>query len=713
MSGIALLRPLLLLTLLLLVLDGSTPLSGQAAKDKVNPKKKSDLLVPEPVEIKPGDPLSRRALVSRPANIKGALSWTVETKRHRWNAIAVALSPDGKLAATGGYDGIIRLWEVPSGKLVRVLVGHDSYIYGLAFSPDGQCLASTGSHDGTARIWNPQTGMTLRVLKKHKGYTHWVAWSPDGKTLAVAGGTSGFVTFWDPVLLKQERTVEHGNAVTSLAWSPDGNTVACGTAQGASLWKASDGKPAGEFQVEGNYVFSVAWSSDSKLLLTGSRTNAVIWNVDDKKQVQTLLGQAYAGTWSPDGNTIATCPRSGVALLWDAKTFQVRQKLAFNAHAMAWDKQSTSLLGLDGITLHLQNSSNATPEKFPVAQGGTMQWTPGRPVIAGIGEKTPNLLEALTGKPQHLLEGHTGAVVGVAWSRDGKQIASASADKTARIWDAATGTLVRTLEGHGAAVNAVAWAADGKLATASADKIVRIFAPNSDKVLQECSGHTHPVTALAWMRDGRSLISGSDDRSLILWNIETGKPLKTFAAIHDVLTVALSPDGRLVASGGSDDVVRVFSVASGKLLHSFDQLGNPKAVNALAFSPDSTLIASGRANHTMQIWSTKTEKVVHNLLVLAPVQDIDWSADGKTVITSTPDRSLRTWDATSGLLRATLVLEGKQIVMIAAEGHYRSAPDLDQELVYVVQTNKSQDTYEPKVFITKFAWRNNPAAVKP
>src|SRR5207248_6906572 len=116
----------------------------------------------------------------------------IETRRHRGSLACSALSPDGKKIATGGMDGIIHIWDAETGEFVRALVGHGSYVYGLAWSPDGHTLASAGSFDGTAKLWDTATGMPVRTLAKgHKGYTHHVAWSRDGKSLAVAGGISG------------------------------------------------------------------------------------------------------------------------------------------------------------------------------------------------------------------------------------------------------------------------------------------------------------------------------------------------------------------------------------------------------------------------------------------------------------------------------------------------------------------------------------------
>jgi hypothetical protein len=63
-------------------------------------------------------------------------------------------------------------------------------------------------------------------------------------------------------------------------------------------------------------------------------------------------------------------------------------------------------------------------------------------------------------------------------------------------------------------------------------------------------------------------------------------------------------------------------------------------------------------------------------------------------------------------LRGSIVLDGKQMIAISSGGHFKSAPGLEADLIYVVQTNKSQDTYDLKTFPAKFGWKNNPAAIK-
>src|SRR5262249_54058576 len=152
------------------------------------------------------------------------------------------------------------IWDAETGEFIRALVGHSSYVFGLAWSPDGHTLASAGSFDGTAKLWNTTSGMPLRTLKGHKGYTHHVAWSPDGKFLVVAGGSSGFITLWDVSKPEPIKTSETGNAITGIAWNADGKHVAVsGVMLGVQVWDVREGKTTHVLAVPGQNGLCVAW----------------------------------------------------------------------------------------------------------------------------------------------------------------------------------------------------------------------------------------------------------------------------------------------------------------------------------------------------------------------------------------------------------------------------------------------------------------------
>lgn len=690
-----------------------SPTSGQG-NPKAKPKPGAPL-VHDPADLpKAGEPLSIRTPVQRPGPLKGVRSWTIETKRHRWYPTILALSPNAKHLATGGYDGIIRIWEVETGNFERALVGHDSYVYGLAWSPDGNYLASAGSFNATARVWDMKTGMPVRVLKGHKGYVSHVAWSPDGTRLLTAGGTSGFITLWDVVAAKQLETTEYGNPIYSISFAKSGDHIATSAAKaGTYIADAKTLKTIHSLKEALDDATAVAFSPDSKLLAAGSSKQTVIYDVETGRAKHKLASPGFALAWTPKGGLLVA-PQNGAVVPHAPESLTDEKALPVFASALALSADGTNLFALlSGQVAHWQMEKNTTVRTIDVGEVQYLQWGTNHPVLVGLNStKSPTLWDPATGKLVATLAGHGATVTNAAWSSNGKTLVTGGQDKSAIVWEVPSGKLLRTLSDHGAAVTAVAISADGKVATGSADKKVRVFTSVGEKPSQVLTDHRDAVTALAWSRDNRTLASGGNDRNVIIWNADNGKVIKSFDHPSEVQSLAFSPDGTRVAVGSADDRLRIYQTLTGKELAVLEKPGSPPNVSCVAWSSDGLFVLSGRGNHTLQYWNTKINKDVLNIPDMAPLTGVWLSTDNRTLVGASLDRSIRFWDAQTGRVKMTFIADKEQMLAVGADGNHRCPNADESELIAVVQTDKGQDTLSLKEFAAKFGFRNSPGAVK-
>jgi WD40 repeat protein len=195
---------------------------------------------------------------------------------------AARYSPCGKLLLAGGYDGLVRRWEVTGDKARRLppVAGQHGFVQGLAFAGDRVFTADSWGH---LRCWayaeeKPKTRWEVKAA--HEGWIRNLSVSPDGKTLASCG-VDQVVRLWSTSDgKKQKELVGHNDDVLSVAFAPDGRSLVSGDLPGVvKSWDLASGKPQRDFDASVLYFYhriqdiggvrSLVFDAASKRLVVG------------------------------------------------------------------------------------------------------------------------------------------------------------------------------------------------------------------------------------------------------------------------------------------------------------------------------------------------------------------------------------------------------------------------------------------------------------
>ena len=520
----------------------------------------------------------------------GAALWAedprlvIESGGHLSTIRFVAFTRDGKYLVSAGQDKVVRVWDVNTGQVVRVLrgqigEGHVGKLYAAALSPDNRYLAVAGwlgadaGTFGAIRIHDFQTGAVLALLKGHTDVVDSLAFSPDNRHLA-SGSADNSVRIWDiEAKTSVKLSPEHGNAVYGLAFSEDGKRLVSGSDdQSLRLWDASNGKLIREMPGHQKWVTTALFSPDGKYIVSGSHDKTI--------------------------------------RLWDAHTGESKGQLAEN---------ETQVRGL-----------SFSPD--------------GRRLLAGA-VSSPyicTVYEFPSGKLLTRFAENSNIVVATAISPDGETAATAGGNRQEiYLWSLSTGQIKRKLVGAGDTVWSVAFAKDGQsiaFGNQVANQGRNELGPLRKTILLRTAGET-PVSLGAAVKSEADFIRASDQNGRFQLRTKAGKIypdevleiLKDGKTLHEIerdstsgfehRCYSFTPDGAYVASGGDSGFLTLYSTESGKPVASF--IGHTSEVWAVAVSRDGHTLVSGSWDQTIRLWDIPSG---HNLLSIFVGEDQEWVA---------------------------------------------------------------------------------------
>jgi WD40 repeat protein len=573
-----------------------------------------------------------------------------------------AFSRDGKRLAAVGHDRTIKVWETTSGREVATLKGHKGdYVLELAFSPDGSRLASAGARNNTlqggvmadeVRIWELPSGKLVRTIPQ-AGLS--VAFSPDGRRLAVcteqtggtqsliislfSGGRRGIVGCALKLLDAASGEVVwsvplEGWSEQYLTFSPDGQTLTTGWGRSGEvrLRDAATGKLLRTFRGHKDAVTALAFSHDGKRLASGGADRTVlVWKLADEGERVAYRGhtaEIASVNFSPDGKALVSAGRDRTVRIWDATR----------------DQGARILPGSQVPSASVAPSPDGS-------QLAVVRWVPGSSSFE------LSLVDAESGRRAQALHQYRGLMVEGRWFRtcfspDGRQLAAQAAKTTVKVWDTGSGKgrCSFTLPDE---VNALAFSPDGHRLAVAAKRRVKVWDIADGREIATLENPFYPK-ALGFSPDGSRIAAvgvgpANFKASKVqpgagrIWDLASSQSLLDLPA-NDLPTVAVafSPDGMTLATSSWDRTARLIQASTGQELSSLR--GHDSYVTGVAFSPDGRRLATCSFDQKVKVWDTGSGQEVLELAADTGFSRVQFTRDGHHLLAEGGGQ-VRSWDA--------------------------------------------------------------------
>lgn len=267
---------------------------------------------------------------------------------HRGMVRAVDFTVDGQWIISGSEDRTVRLWGTRSRESHGVVVETDDWVSTVRVCPSGR-LAAIGSHDKTIRLLDLETHEVVRLMRCGSPVQS-VAWSPDGRSLA-GGLLDGRIVLFDAEGNEVHRAEPSRDSIRGLVFSPDGRRLAFGTGTDARIhvWDVASWRQAGLIDGQGGNVRCLSWSADGATIAATSSDLAVRLYTPDGQTMASLKGhqgRVNALAFHPFGSFLASGSADKSIRLWDVASARCVQTV--NAHegevlALAWSRDGRLL----------------------------------------------------------------------------------------------------------------------------------------------------------------------------------------------------------------------------------------------------------------------------------------------------------------------------------------------------------------------------------
>jgi WD40 repeat protein len=443
---------------------------------------------------------------------------------------ALVWAPDGRSVATAAPDAGVCLWRADNGSpLCSCEEGFPSC---LAFSADGRQLAGW-EDSGRLFVWEPPSAKVVLRWETEPGrgrHPGVLRFSPDGRTLLL-GTDRGLVERWKPTTWEKTEWEGHSGVVSALAVSPDGRRLAsAGDDHMIRLWDLGTQRLVERAGPDGP-IRSASLSADGKTLATVTAAGTLdLWRLPEGKRLplpEGLRDRFQAVAFRPDGKSLGviTAPPTRELRLYDVETGKltargdprpVADNLAFSP-----DGATLATTAEREGELAFRNSGTGRV----VALGPRLRLrgaviSPDGESVVGLWSPADISLWDLSGNLRLTLPGHSGGMLAVCFSPDGRLLVSGGKDETVRVWELTSAAQRLAINKVSGSVGALALTPDGRtLATGTFTGVIHLIDLLTGEELRRLEGHRGPITSLNFTDAGRTLVSTGADATVLIWDV--------------------------------------------------------------------------------------------------------------------------------------------------------------------------------------------------
>ncbi len=548
---------------------------------------------------------------------------------------SLVYSHDGQWLASADEDKTILLQNTDATGAIREFKGHTAGVAGVGFSKDDGALVSAGL-DGTLRIWPIDGDGKSQEVQSELGPIPAFGVSDDGRFVA-SGNDTGLIRVWKwgqwdaPT---EVRDLVGKIKIRALAFSPDGERFACGgDAQPnqpteAFVFNTKELKLETTWPLNGSPMYSCRFSRDGRMLWTCGVAPVRGWDLAGKAlkfDVFEFRGRAFAIAPSPDGKVIAACNGEAGLRFWDVQT-------------------STVVGGVSGHWGGCLRSIAYSPDGKWLATGGN----------SGLVQ----IWDTQKWQQKNIDHGNLHHIVSLSILDNGSRVLTAGDESSVYECSLAKPASPRFLAHYQRASSLIAAAPDGRSYAVDSGTYgweghtLFIYDAADHKELHRVEA-PHGFSGLVYSPDSKTILACGDGALAVLYDASTGRELHRFKGSTVLRAPCFSPDGKLLAIHDiHKTMITIWNVESGDEVTTWEQT---PGVNSIAFDPNGERLALGNEAGNVVLRQVASGNVLRTLLGHGRrVQQVAFTPDGKTIISSSDDGTIRLWNPESSRAREVI-----------------------------------------------------------